>query len=323
MFLRHALIWIGFASLLGAAAPAHADDPSAMDPGREWGKYLSAHGYGVVPCESEYPNRTVVDVVVNGRRLKMFIDTGSALTYVNHSVAEEMGLEIHETPFPFIGVGGISHGHIGEAQINSFKIDGYEINRTSIIHVPPKSDVVPHDGVLGYDYLQLNAVLLPVGARFFLFKPGATPVPSIDAYMAAMHFVPISVTPTKNGFRIPGTLNGHPFSGIVDCGAENTIFDGHFVFKVAGQPAPNVGSLFMTPGYSLMFGEGADGKKLPEVPFVPAGLTLGAFKLTPTPLMAMGRSTLAAQKLQALVGFDLLAAHRAILDFGHDVLWMK
>jgi predicted aspartyl protease len=299
--------------LTAATGATRGEPPAAIDEGRELGKYLAQHGYGVERVDNGGNNAQLVEPCVNGKRVRMMIDTGCDQTCLARSCAQDLGLEVHAIKGEDTGVAGKVSGARGAAVLKSFTLDGYEINRTNIIKVLSENAVLHNDGLLGYDYLRLNAVILPVGASFFLFKPGAMPVPSFDSFMVQMGYQPVPLTYGRGGLRVDGTLNGHAFAAIVDCGCAYSLFDTDFVTKTAGAG-------LMGTGFTV---GGVDGRRLYCYLFVPGKFSIGSLALGQDKLTAAAGSILPECKAQALFGYDLLAEHKAIIDLGHNVLWMK
>jgi hypothetical protein len=255
----------------------------------------------------------LVEPKLNGKRIMMAVDTGCARSCLVWSCARDLGLDIREIKGQDTGVGGKVSGARAAALVKSFTLDNYEINRTNIICILSKDAVLGEDGLLGYDYLRLNAVILPVGASFFLFKPGPTPVASFDSFMIEMGYQSVPLTYGQGGLRVEGELNGHAFTAIVDCGSGYSIFDADFVTKTAG------GRLMGTGTYA----EGIDGRRLISYLFAPKTFAVGSVALGQDTLTATVGSILPDCKAQAFFGYDMLAEHKAIIDLGHNVLWMK
>jgi predicted aspartyl protease len=311
MLLRRCLTWI--LPVLFVAGVASAAEPGAVDAGRELGKYLAQHGYGVMRVDNGGENNQIVEPYLDGKRVEMIVDTGCATTCITHSCARDLGLDVHASKAQESGIGGKVSGTGGVAVVKSFTLTKYEINRTNIIHVLSGEANLPAEGLFGYDFMHLNAVLLPVGARFFLFKPGAGAIPPIDSFMTGMGYKSIPLTYGKGGLRIEGNLNGHALTAVVDCGCAYTLFDSDFVTKTAGTHLYGQG--FVT--------RGVDGRSIMAYLFAPRSLGFGNLTLEPTEMTASTGNVLPQLKAQALLGYDLLAMHRAIIDLGHNVLWMK
>lgn len=298
--------------LLGIG-PSPAVTPVAPDEGKELSRYLLQHGYGVTHLNVRSDNSATVTALLNGSPVEMVVDTGCAGTCLNRNCANRLGLNVVDSHETFFGVGGPVSGN-GFAKINSFKLNSYEINRLNIIRVLSKEASLRPEGLFGYDCLHLNSVLLPVGAEFLFFRPGPASLPSIDVYLKAMGFQAVPLTYSAGGLRISGKLNGHPMIAIVDSGCAYSLFDRNFV----KQSAPdNISRRY------ILTRAGIDGKAVIKSLFRPDRLTFGTLDLSNVELFSAQGTTLPAARAQALLGYDLLTAHKAIIDLGHNVLWMK
>ncbi len=309
-----AMRWVLFFFCLTVAAlPAtgdnHPDEAAAL------GKYLAAHGYGVVRVDADRANDEILEAKIDGKRVRFRVDTGAVHTVITTSCARRIGLDVHETKLTDFGIGGEIQGHDGLALVKSFTINDYEINRLNLITVLPKTANMEHgDGLFGFDYLRANAVLLPVGARFLFFKPGGTVVPPLEQFMSDLGFKAVPLKYELGGLHIEGHLNGHPLRALVDCGAALSVFNISYVTDKAGITASYVPNFRFT---------GVDGHQADTFKFTPQSLDYGAFSFTPSESIAISMPTADRQQIDALLGYDLLAAHQAIIDLGHETLWMK
>ncbi|MEI9999966.1 MAG: retropepsin-like aspartic protease [Verrucomicrobiota bacterium] len=210
----------------GRAAPPAPTDATL----RALNIFLDQHGYGLAPAESTASNRQVVEARVNGRDIALIVDTGCTSTSLTRDCADALGLPVQPLPgFEVTGGGRISAG--GVAVIQSFQLAGHEINRTPTIRVLPAGRPIlgrlrtgrDADGLLGYDYLHLNAAILLVGSDRLLFKPGFSPVPPFDAAMTALGFKAVPLLHQHGELEITGHLNGLPIRAVVDCGAPDLV----------------------------------------------------------------------------------------------------
>jgi len=302
-----------FAFAFPLVAAALADEN--VDEANELGKYLAQHGYGAMAVDREDNNREMVEAKINGEEVNLAIDTGCGKTCLSASCARHLKLDVHDTHHVMLGAGGVVKGNEGVALITSFTLNNYEINRTSTIDVLSKSAYTRgiEDGLLGFDYLRLNDVILPVGAKRFLYKPGNGPAADLGRYMNALGFKGIPLQFAKGGLRIEGTLNGQPFTALIDCGAALSTFDLTYLRKTSP------GAIY--PSRINM--EGVDGIRGETYVFSPKRLTLGSLSVDPPEMTACQTATFSKLGFDALLGYDFLASHQAILDLGHDTLWMK
>ncbi len=69
--------------------------------------------------------------------------------------------------------------------------------------------------------------------------------------------------------------------------------------------------------------QGLDGIKLQLGAFRPGELDMGPISFTPSIALAMHSVVFGEMNINAFFGYDMLAQHRAIIDLGHDILWMQ
>jgi hypothetical protein len=298
------------AILLAAGLPVFAAPPPATNA-NGLGDFLAQHGYAPMRVDNNGHNQDIVRVSLNGYAASLGVDTGCSRTCITDALARNLKLTIQNT-VTVTGVGGKVPG-TGFAVLTSFTLNNNPINRLNTIEVLPPNAKVPVDGLLGYDTMRLNAVILPVGEGYFLYKPGPAAPPDIDSYLKASGYQPIPLTFGEGGLRAAGSLNGHPLVALVDCGANYTLFDSDFVKMTVGALVSR----------SRLVSWGLDGRPMQVETFRAFNLKLGALTLPPTLTTTASGTTLRAVHAQALLGYDLLAEHRAIIDLGHNVLWMK
>jgi predicted aspartyl protease len=286
----------------------------ATDPNRGLGAYLTQHGYCATRVDNGGKNTEVVEAKINGKEIPLLIDSGADRTCVSASCARHLRLDVHDTGIQGHGVGGASEGTDGIALLQSFKLNDFDINRTNTIMVLPKGAYVPDgDGLLGFDFLHLNSMILVVGANILLFKPGPGAAAPLDEYLRPMGFTPIPLRHEQSGYRIEGKLNGQPFDAIVDSGAEFSAFDFDYANRVA-QAAPN--------NLQMSF-YGVDGHALTTYSFTPKQLSIGSLAVHPIEITTTKNPYFTKWGANDLLGYDLLGTHKAIVDFGHNVLWMQ
>jgi hypothetical protein len=259
-------------------------------------------------------NREIVRSKINGEDVYLLVDSGTERTCLTHDCAKDLKLDVHQTNKSNVGVGGVVNGKIGEALIKSFTLNGYEINRLNPLNVlPPQIRGNMAKGILGADCLHLNAVLMPVGASLMLFKPGNAAAPAINPYMAQLGYNSVALSKGKGGLHAKAELNGHPVDMLIDSGSTFSFFDIDLVRKISK-------STIWTTRLATV---GLDQNRQLDYAFTPSQFTVGSIQMTPEMLCAGKAPGFKYPGIDALFGFDLLSEHHAIIDFGHDVLWMK
>jgi len=310
MLARPCPKWIA-AALLATAPLLSADPPVHTNGVSPLQQFLNDNGYLTMWVENTGHNQELVRVQINGVGGDLALDTGCGRTCITSEFAQNLKLDVQKSA-PATGVGGkLASG--GLARVESFTINNQAINHLPTVAILPPHSAVPRNGLLGYDTMRLNSVILPVGMGYFLYKPDASPPPNFDSYLKALGYQPVPLTFGEGGLRATGSLNGHPLVAVVDCGAIFSLFDAGFV-------KTTVGALVTK---SRMVSWGVDGRPMYVEIFVADKLTFGALTFPPTRTTTAPGTTLSAIHAQALLGYDLLAEHRAIIDLGHNVLWMK
>jgi hypothetical protein len=301
--------------LFSLACEQRGRGDTAVAPG-QFEVYLRQHHYGTVRLDSDSEtNIGTVEVKVNGRRLNFFVDSGTPRTTLTAECAKHLKLDVRDTGHTTSGVGGTIEGDEGIALIQSFTMGDFEINRTNTIFVFPRSAHVMGglDGVLGLDFMQLNDLIYPVGGTGFLLKPGPTPVVSIATYMAQLGFKPIPLSFRSGHLIVNGHLNNRPMNAVVDTGAAFSTFDSAYVHALLGHAIPSL-------PISL---SGFDGRVPDEYRFTPTEMDLEGFQVPPVMIVSSNAPMFSKDEVTGLLGVDLLATHRAIIDLGSDTLWLK
>ncbi len=310
MFTHHCRRWIAVA-LLATGRLLFGEPPAPTYAVSPFAQFLTDHGYVQTQVNSTGRNQDLVQACINGSVGTLALDTGCGRTCITDGFARRLKLDVQKGS-SLVGAGGKVAG-AGMAALTSFTLNNIAINRISTIEVLPPHVAVPKDGLLGYDYMRLNAMILPVGRSFLLYKPGPAPPAEFDSFLKALGYSAIPLTFGEGGLRATGSLDGHPLIAIVDCGATFSLFDSTFVKNTVGALVSK----------SSMVYWGIDGRPMYVDYFQAGKLTFGALTFPPTTSTATNGTTLNAIHAQALLGYDLLAVHKAIIDLGHDVLWMK
>ena len=188
------------------------------------------------------------------------------------------------------------------------------MNRTNTIRVlSPAAHVTRCDGLLGLDYLRLNAAIYPVAGSGLLVKPGAVPAVSISSYLSHLGYTSVPLVFAGSVMIAEGHLEDHPMRMAIDTGAGFSTFDVGFVRTALGRAL----TLMEIPI------EGVDRKTPDEYRFTPKEIDVGGFRLPPIQLAASQTPSFAEGGINAFMGQDLMGTHRAIVDLGDSVLWLK
>jgi predicted aspartyl protease len=273
-----------------------------------------------VPTESEgadpretSENKQSFEAQINGQAVRLVIDTGAS-THLSYECAKRLHLDVMKTDHLVYGMGGSAIGEDGIASISSFKIGDRDLNRFRVITVLPRgSDIPGADGLLGLEYLHLNNAIIPVGGHGFLIRTGLTPAAPIDTYMRRLGFTPLPLKFLEGRLLINGTMNGQPLTAMIDSGASFSCFDMMYLKKV----------LPHDPHLINMFTTGLDGQRMLSYEFRPKELVLEGFSISPFMMVALDKPILETDKVDAFIGYDLLAKHSAVIDAGRYILWLR
>jgi hypothetical protein len=304
------------AALILAGMLTHADAPTAA---QSVSGYLATHGYFAAKVKCADPsqlNAQSVEAYVNGHEVTLLVDTGSPNTYLTYERARSLGLNIQQLQKEEWGVGGVISGKVGIAAIQNFKLRFGDINHTSALLVLSKNAVLSDglDGILGADYLALNAAIFPVGGTGILFRPGPVANVPLAGYMAKSHFTGVPMSSGHGHIWVTGYLYGKPLDLVIDSGAMYSNLRASAVRNVMGPNALDSSQSFFT--------QGLDGLRETSFYFTPARFLLGSLDVSHQTVLASDSAGFDKDKYDGLAGFDLLAKHQAIIDFNNGMLWM-
>lgn len=256
-----------------------------------------------LPLEGVADGQIVVPAIVNGQPMKFLLDTGSAATLITPRAQEQLGLYTDGAVAQAVGAGG------GLDVARPVELDDVYIGGR---HYRIAAYVAPFDrraldptlaGVLGQDFLALHDVEIDFAhGTLRLLPPGAAPA---DAGDARLRF-----DDDAGLMRISGQLDGQAIAAVLDLGATATV--------VNRRAAPGVTTVRKVTAI------GADGNPIEVASHRFDVLLLGdAAFVKPTlyvgDLPIFGGLGL-ADGAAALVGLDLLAGRRLVIDYrDHEI----
>jgi predicted aspartyl protease len=304
------ILWC-LTACLAANDPARAELPALS---QEFENYMLAHHYVAVGLESGGTNQQWIRAKVNGEPVVLMVDTGTTRTMLTHQFASNLGLDIHETDEIYTGDTGKDLGHIGMALIKSFKLSCGDINRTNTIEVLPKKADLGWgiDGILGLDYLALNAAIYPVGGHGLLMKPCPAAAIGIGDYMTKLGFAAVPIS-CGSEIWVDGHINGAAMKFMLDTGA--------FVSDFRLQSVREAVREDLNP--TILPLGGMDDKYLTSFEFKPRSMDIGGFDVSHQRFLATNSYTFNHYHYDGLVGVDLLGNHQAVIDLGGQTLWMR
>lgn len=301
-------------ALLAFDRIARADMPTLS---KEFEEYMLAHHYVAVGLEAGGTNEQWVRAKINGQSIVMEVDTGCNRTCLTYQCARNLGLDIHEMSDELCGTGGVIQGKHGIALINSLDMRFGAINRTNTLEILPKSANIQWgvDGYFGADFLRLNAAVFPLGGHGILLKPGPTPAVSISDYMTRLNFESVPLHEEGGQLWVEAHLNGKALKLLIDSGAGFTN-----IRAASVRAALNPNEIYSNQWLTL---QGLDGKRQTSFYFTPKQFNLSGLDVSGQTLLATDSAGFNKDNYDGLLGVDLLGLHKAILDFGNGILWMK
>jgi hypothetical protein len=300
--------------LLGAALPVRADLPTLN---QSFENYMLAHHYVAVGLEAGGTNQQWVHAKINGKPVVLEVDTGCTRTCITNQCARNLGLQIRDGGEGLWGVGGLIKGKYGLALINDFELSFGAINRTNTLVVLPRSAAVDWgiDGYLGADFLVLNAAVFPIAGHGILLKPGPTPPVSMSNYLSRLSFKPVPLRGEGGHIWVDAHLNGRLLKMQIDSGASFSNFRAATVRAALHEKELDFNQYITS--------QGVDGKRQTFFYFTPEQFDLGGVDASHQSFMATESAEFDKDEYDGLAGVDLLGRHKAIVDFGAGVLWLR
>jgi tetratricopeptide (TPR) repeat protein len=126
-----------------------------------WAKGSDYNMADIEPSANEHDLRTVVDVVINGKKLHAVLDSGAYATVLTRGAAEQIGIDFNS---PDVKAGGISHGFGGKllkswtVNLDSFTVGTETIHHTQVQVLDGFFGDRETDMLLGVDFLLAHHV---------------------------------------------------------------------------------------------------------------------------------------------------------------------
>ena len=187
---------------------------------------LQRDGYGVVPIKRPKPNVLTVTAEINGRKVRLIVDTGWG----------QDGISLQSTHLPGMRVGTQDVKEFGTAATGA-KLTDFKVGRADRVvignvelsgvplyfgHVRPLTDEqsrrsVGADGFLGEGFLRTTSAVLDLhNLRLYLRPPGKGRRAVLGPAMKASGLAEV---PFSNGCLVDADVNGIEGKMIVDTGA--------------------------------------------------------------------------------------------------------
>jgi clan AA aspartic protease (TIGR02281 family) len=183
-------------------------------------------------------NLPVTAGAINGERVGVMIDTGSAATIVTKTAAARLGLATRTTSERMAGIGGDSRLLV--TRLNELRV-GDMVRADLRVHVAGERPIPGVDVILGEDFLRAVDVEFDYAKQAVrLFRAEACESGAWLAYWdKGAQVLPIAYE--SGSIRVPVAVNGREASAMVDSGAANTMVSLELAYGVGvTRDAPGV-----------------------------------------------------------------------------------
>jgi len=274
--------------------------------------FLEAAGFLRIPLSRNGRGHFEASGTINGRPVRVLIDTGAAGTVVSLALATELGLEIQP-----LGPGGGSEVCGAELRVEGvvprtrklFAVDLSRINASLA-----KKGTKPIEVLLGVDVFDAQAAVIDYGSESLFLRGEEDTAHSLVDFLEAARFLRVPLGRTGVGhLEAAGTLNGHRVRVTIDSGAASTSVS----LALATELALEVQPLAQAGGGAV--GE-IRGAELRVEGVVPRTRKLVAFDF------AHINASLAMKgekPVEVVLGVDVFDAQRAVIDYGSASLFLQ
>jgi predicted aspartyl protease len=289
-------------------------------------KTLPIRGYESVPLERGPRNHLIIHVLVNGHSGRFLVDTGAPVTSLEKNRARSFGVGLAGVDSPYgqfhysgsqtLRTGLVRSLRAGSMDFGQGPMALFEWASPTLSAVARANRGI--DGILGADILKRYKAVINCRTEQIFFKTSSDRSLHLTSFTSAMGFkrVPMREEDDRH-FSVPCKINGHSVRALVDTGAFVTIFDKSIAqsFGVKSQP-------------SRLTAIGFAGKPYPIDLALFDQLSIGDFKVPPQKLAVAGLPTFlrgkgTSRQAAGIIGSELLALNRGIIDFDSMSLFLK
>ena len=266
-------------------------------------------------CAHAYPlaltigpaHELLVPVVVNGQQLVLQVDTGASTTTLTPSARDRLHLHANGSSAAAGAAGPI-------AGVERMRLDMTEIANLHVtgLHaaVIDLDNAGVSDGLLGMDVLRVEIADIDLAKnRFVLYSRGDTGWRTPD-------LVALPYTELENGqIELAIVIDGRPAAAILDLGA-NQSFANRLAAPTRDATVRVLTAIVGADGHPWQFRAFGDiALRVGGVPLVASTLLVGDLPI-------FGELGLASRPT-VIIGTDLLATHRVVIDPGHHRVYLS
>ena len=327
------LAWLAFGLNLETSFAGEASErpkPVTLDG------YLQQLGYGSIPLKRTEQNHLVVDGELGGKKAVIMIDTGNSFTRLDRRTGSrfktlaELGITLED---PNLGsLSGTNLVLVDELRLGGAKFPNQPAHVTTLGHVATgryeSSTSAYEDCLIGCDFLLRHHCLLDC-AGLKLYVRAGKPGPDVRAALenvlrrSGFHETNLEATPALVEL-CPAKVDGVPLRLLVDTGSVFTLLDDHRGSQSPLAKLPVRGTMLINQGIGKRGGTPIYTAELESFQLDGVDVSLKKTRLGVTDLITfnLGRPGAQLQNADGLLGADVLAIVRGLIDLENRKLWL-
>lgn len=297
---------------------------------------IKRDGYGSIPLKDSAANEFVVQGTINGRAVRLILDTGAASKNIilTNAFAVYLKTATHPIKEPGVGITGKLIENLKEGKVESLVFGNVQINNTTIDfgsfeHLARRKaggifiaedftgsqrNRNDADGFLGLGFLDRCAAIIDLAnKRLYLKPPGAGKTLNLSPALKAVGFAEAGLQLTSLGLLVDVSINDVSTKMIIDTGAAGSLLDSRFAAQARLKS-------YGATGARMIDAAGA------ETTFSwidPTSLKVGGVEAPRTRLVVQPASfyQTSGGKVAGLLGMDFIGQSWGIIDFAQHKLY--
>ena len=303
-----------------------------------WGQItleaLGRAGYGMVPIQLPKPNLLVTPATINGKKVKLILDTGFSGEGIALDSAHARKLGLGEGTEKSEGVSAtgkrvaFAKGGSGSVLLGNAQIEGVPIFFANMeglrnwgsfqtgSHINRDSSLVA-DGFLSAGFLRTCSAVVDLhNRRLYLWPPGTGRRVALGPALTGLGLAAVPFTQAGGDCVTEVEINGAPARMIMDTGATLTSVDSQFAVQMK---ASRQYSGFDSRDIAGVKTEASQTSQTPVRSFKIAGVQVRAPEVQVKKLACYSAS---GGKVVGFLGMDILGQNWSIIDFGEQKLYI-
>lgn len=314
-------------ALLAVVAALMAASSSALLAKKKESPLPTLPGYVAVPIYYSSWNKMLMNAVVNGKKTRFIIDTGAGVSVLDAFRARALGVRPVGADSPYGEFTNLNGEEYRIGYIDSLRAGAMDFGNGPIaLFVPSSAENIMTsrrqsqnaDGVIGADILTRYKAVINCVTKTIFFKVDPAAHLRLAAFAVSQHFVRVPLREeVSRVFTVPGSVNDHACRLLLDTGSLITTFD--------QRKAQQYGLALKGTRMGVGFSDGV-ARQVSLAQF--DKLKIGDFHVPPQKLSVVSMPEFAVHhggevQIAGIVGMELLAFSRGIIDFGSMSLFLK